>query len=483
MSRSGIATRHLITPTTPQANRHLNELLHIFGATRLGEGDAVAGANLLAAMAGSIANIAPPGSGLQAPDGEMLEAGASLPVSGSHGASQVAEKILSGLEDRQNNLNSHLRSHVRNQTEKTKLTGSFAAEARATFMDCYYKPTLEGLYADGDFHSGGVAKPWGSLLRQPATADFEELRDRHIVYAAKGASDSLADILDLSHRGRPLLHAELDKTPSFSRIGRQCLDLMDGRGSCCFNSQTVRGTVIMADPTGILGEAMRAEGVAGQLASRMVWLGDGNAGPEPVEPSTPSDLVALDSPDMRYKAAMEQAWGSRLGHSKPGPVMLDDDFHSLHARWIAFLKTQEAAVPGTTGTARNLLATLVFGLTRMVGSTRTPKGFSWSMSQIEALARFLVHRMANALSAIIHSAQSARRLDLEEKIMRKLGSEPVTVRILTRRIGRFPPAHCLELLEDLEAEGKVRRIDDRLWQLRDCTTSATSGPRQLTLEA
>ena len=37
--------------------------------------------------------------------------------------------------------------------------------------------------------------------------------------------------------------------------------------------------------------------------------------------------------------------------------------------------------------------------------------------------------------------------------------------------------------EDMEAEGKVRRIDDRLWQLRDCTTSATSGPRQLTLEA
>jgi predicted Rossmann fold nucleotide-binding protein DprA/Smf involved in DNA uptake len=91
--------------------------------------------------------------------------------------------------------------------------------------------------------------------------------------------------------------------------------------------------------------------------------------------------------------------------------------------------------------------------------------------------------MVNALSAIIHSAQSARRLDLEEKIMRKLGSEPVTVRFLTRRIGRFPAAHCLELLEDLEAEGKVRRIDDRLWQLRDCTTSATSSPRQLTLEA
>jgi hypothetical protein len=162
--------------------------------------------------------------------------------------------------------------------------------------------------------------------------------------------------------------------------------------------------------------------------------------------------------------------------------LIDCDFHSLQARWIAFLKTQETAVPGITGTARNLLATLLFGLDRIVKSIRLPKDFKWSISQVEALARFLVHRMANARSAMLYSAQSARRLVLEEKILRKLESDPLTVRELTRRIGRLPAAHCLELLEDLEAEGKVLRIDDRLWQGRQSTSSATSA-RHLTLEA
>ncbi len=472
---------------TPQDNRHLNDLLHIFGAPRLGEGDAVAGANLLAAMAASIANIAPPGSGLKAPDGEKLTVGASLLVSGSHGTSLVAEKILSGLGDRQNNLNSHLRTHlrthVRNQPDKPKAAGNFEAEARASFMDHHYNRTLEGLYAPGDFHCHGVAKPWGGMLRQPATADFEEMRDRHVVFVAKGATGNLADIVDLAHRGRPLLHIELDKAPSFSRIGRQCLDVMDGRGSSGFNSQTVRGTVILTGPSSILGEAMRAEGVAGLLASRMLWLVDGNAGPEPGEPAAPTKLVALDAPGRRYKGAMEQAWGSRLDHRKPGPVMLECDFHSLQARWIAFLKTQDATVPGITGTARNLLATLIFGLTQMVGSTRTPKGFSWSMPQIEALARLLVHRMANARSAMLHSEQSARKLVLEQKILMRLGGDPLTVRELTRRITRLPAAYCLELLEDMEAAGKLLRIDDRLWQARQSTNSASSSARHLTLEA
>ena len=166
--------------------------------------------------------------------------------------------------------------------------------------------------------------------------------------------------------------------------------------------------------------------------------------------------------------------------------MIECDFHSLQARWIAFLKTQEAAVPGITGTARNLLATLVFGLDRIVNSTRVPKGLTWTLEQIQALARFLVHRMANARSAMLYSAQSASRLALEEKILRKLGSEPVTVRDLTRRFTRLPAAQCLELLEDLEAAGKVHRIDDRLWQVRECsgpaTTSATSEAQFLTLE-
>jgi hypothetical protein len=303
-----------------------------------------------------------------------------------------------------------------------------------------------------------------------------------VIFAAKGATGNLADILDHAHRGRPCLHVELDKAPHFARVARQCLDVMDGRGSTGLYSQTIRGTVIATDPSGILGEAMRTEGAAGQLVSRMILLVDGNAGPEPGKLEANTKLVALDSLGMRYRTAMEQAWGSRLDHRKPGPVLLSYDFHPQQARWIAFLKTQEAAVPGITGTARNLLATLVFGLTQIVYSTRAAQGFDWSQQQIEALARFLVHRMANARSAMLYSAQSARRLVLEEKILQKLQAGPLDVRGITRKFHSLTAGQCLDVLLDMEADGKVLRIDERLWQARQSTSSATSA-LHLTLEA
>ena len=467
---------------TPQANRHLNELLHIFGAARLGEGDPVAGANLLAAMATSIANIAPPGSGLQAPDGETLEVGASLLVSGSHGASLVAAKVLRQLGTRQNHLNSHLRGRVRQVAKEAEPREAIDFSAAGVFRAYHAGRQMEALFKLGQVREEEVAHAWTQLLQHPASIDFDELRDRHVVFVAKGSPDQLAAVLDLSHLGRPCVHVGVGGARDFTRFGRLCVAVMDGRGSTGFNSETIRGTVILTDPAGIFGEVLRTEETTAHLASRMIWLIDGNAGPEPGEPEANTKLVALDAPGSRYQAAMENAWGSRLDHRKPGPVLLSYDFHSLQARWITFLKTKEAEFPGITGTARNLLATLVFGLTQMVGSTRTPKGFSWNLEHIEALARFLVHRMANARSAMLYSAQSARRLVLEEKILRKLESDPLTVRELTRRIGRLPAAHCLELLEDLEAEGKVLRIDDRLWQGRQSTSSATSA-RHLTLEA
>jgi hypothetical protein len=46
------------------SDRHLNHFLSTFDTTNLGEGDPVAGANLLAAVACTLANIARPGSGV-----------------------------------------------------------------------------------------------------------------------------------------------------------------------------------------------------------------------------------------------------------------------------------------------------------------------------------------------------------------------------------------------------------------------------------
>lgn len=62
---------------TTNGTPHLENLLTRFGVENLGEGDTVAGANLLAAMACSVANIQRPGSGFMTGDGETIAVGTS----------------------------------------------------------------------------------------------------------------------------------------------------------------------------------------------------------------------------------------------------------------------------------------------------------------------------------------------------------------------------------------------------------------------
>ena len=86
---------------------HLRDLLTTFDAESLGEGDLVAGANTLAAMAVSLANIARPGSGLKDKDGRTFKVGTSLLVSGSHSPGLVADQVAIELGRRQRNTNSY----------------------------------------------------------------------------------------------------------------------------------------------------------------------------------------------------------------------------------------------------------------------------------------------------------------------------------------------------------------------------------------
>ena len=466
---------------TPHDTRNLNDLLHIFGAARLGEGDPAAGANLLAAMATSIANISPPGSGLQAPDGDTLEAGASLLVSGSHGASLVAEKVLRQLGTRQNHLNSHLRGRVRQVAKEAEPRDAIDFSVAGVFRAYHAGRQMEALFKLGQIREEEVAHAWTQLLQHPASIDFDELHDRHVVFVAKGSPDQLAAVLDLSHLGRPCVHVGVGGARDFTRFGRLCVAVMDGRGSTGFNSETIRGTVILTDPAGIFGEVLRTEETTAQLASRMIWLIDGNAGPEPGKPEAATELVALDAPGRRYEDAMGTAWGRRLDHRNPGPDLITSSFHSYQARWIAFLKEQDAALPGIMGTARNLVATLVFGLTKMIRVGSLPKDLKWSIAQVEALARFMIHRMANARSAMLHSLESARRDELCAQILYKLGAGPLDVRGLTRKFNRLPAGLCREVLLDLEASGKVARSGE-FWQARQDGTAAVSNAQHLTLE-
>ena len=163
-----IPTPAIMSSVTPNDPPHLHNLLSKFGVERLGEGDVGAGANLLAAMACSLANLQRPGSGLVNGDGETLAVGTSLLVSGARSVSLISEKVLAGLATRQNNLVSHLTQKAESDEEEAKKSrlsmsvspGDLMADMRASMLETLYQP-FSGMGPEGS------AGSWSQLVETP----------------------------------------------------------------------------------------------------------------------------------------------------------------------------------------------------------------------------------------------------------------------------------------------------------------------------
>lgn len=126
---------------TSRKQKHLQTLLTTFDAAGLGEGegDPVAGTNLLAAMAITLANISRPGSGIESPGLGRIRAGASLLASGGFSSSLIADRVVTELTIRQNNLTAQLRRLIGDKiadVRKEKLTAvEFPAGSEANYAE------------------------------------------------------------------------------------------------------------------------------------------------------------------------------------------------------------------------------------------------------------------------------------------------------------------------------------------------------------
>jgi hypothetical protein len=92
----------------PKEEKSLSHVLTIFNATELGQGDPIAGFNLLAGMALTLSNLARPGSGIRTPEGRLIPVGCSLLVSGASSTSQILNETIVPVGRHQTNLLAHL---------------------------------------------------------------------------------------------------------------------------------------------------------------------------------------------------------------------------------------------------------------------------------------------------------------------------------------------------------------------------------------
>jgi len=471
-----------VTTMSPQDSQHLHALLRNFGAERLGEGDVTAGANVLAAMAVSLANVQRPGSGLATWEGNTIAAGASLLVSGAHSCSLISDRVLRGVATRQNNLTARFGQRRTREIDKGGGSAGMPQTVSSDLAASWAETVMQQLGEPGAITDQQATEFWGALVRITPPTDITYLQHHPTVFVTGTKAAEMAGQLERCHLGRPVLHVGIDSVADFARFEHLCPAVMDGRATVGPLAETVRGTVMVTDPNAMLGEVVRDDLPSARWTSRMVWLVDDNFGPDPGDAEDDGRPVPLGGIERRFETAMGLAWGRRISDRECGPVLLEFDFSEAQTRWIRFLKKLEPEFPGICGTARCLFVSLLFGLRQLVDAAAAPAGFRMPVEQVEAFARFLAHRLVNARAVALELAEATRRERLEMSIINKLADGPLGLRDLTRRFYRLPSVTCHELLLDLEATGKVAQSKGR-WHLARSGLLTIARDRDLVLEA
>jgi hypothetical protein len=208
---------------------------------------------------------------------------------------------------------------------------------------------------------------------------------------------------------------------------------------------------------GMIGEA--AKGLDDRTAwlGHFLWLCDGDAGPD-----VPTDErvkpQSTETTTERFRIALSSVIARRLNMPEKEPIILAHGTREAAVRWTTFLREMEPRLPGISGAARNLIESLVFGLGQMTLAGGKKDHLPITVAGIEAFARFLVRRMANARAAILFSAEEAWKLRYKRKILNKLAEANLEDRHL-----HIPADTCRELLAEME-RGRLVRVTGGKWE-------------------
>lgn len=460
--------KHDPSMNKPSAPNELQKLLTHFDVIGLGEGDPLAGCNLLAAMATTLANLARPGSGIQTPYGRVIPVGCNLLASGPRVAQLMIDEIVTPVGRYQDNLIGQLERLLENHKEEE---AKGPARSWSINNGAKSEPGQSALFRIMTSSSelgplmSSWEKEWMTVLAHAPSQRLSDLLQRPRSFVAASRPDQLEQLLSRIHLGEGLVALGLTNPAEAARFGALCPALMDGLLPGGPRGELIRARFLITDPGRVLHQIATAANDMTAWLGRLVWLVDGDAGPEiPAMSAYDGKTVRLTGLTTRFETEVRRMLAMRLNTENPGPLRLDGgtfDFMAAQIRWMGFLGDMEKSLPGISGMARSLFASLVFGMWKLARAA--PKGFVYHLEEIEALARLMTHRMSNARAALLYSEDDARRQRLKMKILDKLAH----VRLDFRSICRFhiPADICRELLLELKSEGRVRAVGNNEWEL------------------
>jgi len=448
----------------------LRKFFATFQVEALGQGDANVGANVLTSMLGVLANLAPTDGTVVTTDGRPARLGVNLLISGSASSGQVLDEVITEVGRRQHNFAENLSRYldgIREQSEKPCATLPPMGAGSNSLLDDFAETQseIEPLFA---------SRPeiWSRILNEVPTEQLPDLERRPKFLVAAARPGDLEAQLQGLRPGHPLVHLGLGKPGDLAELSDPGAALVEGRFTVGTSCETVCANLLITDPMQMLSEAAKAPDERTAWLGHFLWLCDSDAGPE--APTTAQASNAPETTTERFRRALDYVITQRLNLPEKKPTPLSKDTREATIRWTAFLREMEPRLPGISGALRNLITSLVFGLGEMA---RIEKGLSFSMDSVEAFARFLVRRMANARTMMMHAGAVAQRRSQIERVFRKLEQGPLDTRKIYRNLNRLSARECNECLGWMEQAGISRRIDDQ-WELvkdarlsfNDCST-------------
>lgn len=434
----------------------LRELFTLFQVTELGRGDPQVGANVLAAMAGALANLAPADGTVVTEDGMPVRLGMNLLISGSATSGQVIDEVITEVGQRQANLSENLRHYLALiKRQEGKFGGSLppmGPGANRLIDDlAETQSELGPLF-------GRRGEIWSRLLNEVSTEQVTDLARRPKFLVTCSRPGDLETQLQGIRPGRPLIHLGLGQPGDLASLADPGAALVEGRFPRENSGEMIRANVFITDPLQMLRDTATDADPGTAWLGHFLWLCDGSAGPE--APNTEASNV----PKMimeRFRKALDQVIPLRLNIPEKKPIVLGKGTHEATVRWAGFLREMEPLLPGISGSTRNLIASLLFGFSEMA---KLDKRFTFPMLGVEAFARFLVRRMANSRAVILHSGAIAQRRAQIERVFWKLQQGPNGPRGIYRNLHRLPKSDCEACLRWMERAGLARCVGEK-WEL------------------
>jgi hypothetical protein len=440
----------------------LNDLLTSFNATCMGEGDINAGTNLLVARAITLSNLSRVGCGIEPPRLSRMKAGCSVLVSGGLSSSFVSE-LVAEVAVHQNCLTAHLTRFVEDKfadaRKKGQRTMEFPSGPRANAAE----NALFQLEQKDSLTPVESQVEWSQVLNFPPNPRIEDLAARPKWLVTVRSAKDLEHQLNRLHGQRPLVSLSLNSPADANSYADTCNALLSGPYPVGEFGETVVANLLMSDPGNVLVRIAPSGGEKVDWLGRMLWLVDGTQGPDAAEHGTARGTFRVSDTGVRFGEALTAVLAKRLNNHDADTVVHPFDLDPAQIEWIAYLKEMEGRLPGISGSARSLLATLAFGLIELAKATHckpllskvTPEG-------VEALGRWVIQRMANARLAMLGTAEIERKRQLAQRVLYKLGDGKLSQRDFCRAFTIHAP-RIEEVLTVLEPAGLVRRVGSK-WE-------------------